>query len=780
MRRLSVTVITTLLFTTFLCSGLFAAERRLPDVEVKQYNGRPTVFIDGKPDALPGYCPWYTAEFYEKYTPRLFPDGFGVYHLDIRSLPNDHELWSGDRIDKVPVVKTPPDFFSLDRQVEIIRKGDPDARFFIRVFIRPPNSWTRLHPAEFVISETGVVADTPSLASDAYWRAAAQFSGATVGFVESRPWADRVIGYGNFHLAEGCHIPVAEGWLYDHNPCMTQKWREFLRKKYSTVQALRKAYRDTTLTFESVGVPRDRLRGTVPEVSNILYWQNAAENRALRDYQELTRDLFHRRFRQLSAAMAGAADRKVLILHDALKQPMTGWNLLGFFAIGQERHTSWNPAYPELMAGSGSMDVTRLFDIGPGFDGLVTPHDYQARGIGGVYEPEGMADSAVLRGKFFMSEMDTRYWETLHPDGSKSLGSARNPREWAAITWRNFASGWTRGYTSYWHHSWSVAEWFHNPEIHQTMQRQIEVMRESVNWKHETLPGIAMILDDASVLETNGAGNYLNEAVMWEYKMGLARCGVPFRIYLFEDLELENFPKHRVYYFPNLFRVDDKRLEILKKKVFRDGAVVVWGPGSGISDGEKIGIEPAKKLTGFDFEMLPANAPRRILISNFEHPVTRGLDADLVIGGPLAYGPVLMPKNCTELGLAWAKGGNNYTGLGLKEFGQGAAQSPAGIAGRGEGDYAAVFTTAVNLPANLWRNLARYAGAHVYCESNDILLTDNCVVSLHSLKPERKRIALPGKFKVTDLVTGKPFSKGTSEISFDLKGPETRVFLLEK
>jgi hypothetical protein len=478
--------------------------------------------------------------------------------------------------------------------------------------------------------------------------------------------------------------------------------------------------------------------------------------------------------------MGGAADRKVLILHDALKQPMQGWNLLGFFAIGPERYTSWSPAYPELMAGSGSFDVTRLFDITSGFDGLVTPHDYQARGVGGVYDPEGMADSAVLRGRFFMSEMDTRYWETLHPDGSKSLGSARSPKEWAAITWRNFADGWTRGYTSYWHHAWSVADWFKSPEVQATIQRQVEAIRESLNWKHETVPGIAVILDDSAVLETNGSGNFLNEAVMWEQKMGLARCGVPYRIYLLDDLTLENFPKHRVYYFPNLFRVDDKRLEILKKKVFRDGAVVVWGPGSGISDGEKIGMESAKKLTGFDFDLLPANAPRRILLSNFDHPVTRGLNADLVIGGPLAYGPILMPKNCTELGLAWAKGGNNYTGLGLKEFGRGAAQSPAGIAARGEGDYAAVFTTAVNLPADLWRTLARYAGAHVYCETNDVLMADNSIVALHSLKSERKHISLPGKYKITDVITGKVYSKGTNEITFDLKGPETRVFLLEK
>ena len=51
-------------------------------------------------------------------------------------------------------------------------------------------------------------------------------------------------------------------------------------------------------------------------------------------------------------------------------------------------------------------------------------------------------------------------------------------------------------------------------------QVQIEVMDESVGWVREDVPGIAMIIDDTAVLETNGNGAYLNEAIHWEWKMG--------------------------------------------------------------------------------------------------------------------------------------------------------------------------------------------------------------------------------------------------------------------
>jgi hypothetical protein len=757
-------------------TGRAGTQGRLPDVEVLMHNGRPTVFVDSKPTALPAYSTFGQNRL-KKEMQFFMEIGMDMYHLEVARLPFDYNssrFWVGDVIDKKPLLKVPEDFYGVDEQAKFILESDPDAYLFIRFVIRPPESWKKLHENEYFITDENTIHDTPSLASDAYWDAAAKFSAAVVGYVESTSWAAHVIGYGNYHHTEGMHMPVADGWLFDHNPLMIGKLREYLRKKYGSVDKLRTAYGNPLLTFDTAEVPKDRLRGNVPEVTQIPCFQAGKDNQALRDYLELTRDLFHRRYRQLGEAMAGAADRKMIFLHDALKQTMLGWNLKGFFgypSFGEKE--SWSPVFPDLVAGSGSMNAAAL-DGYPGYNGLVTPHDYQARGIGGVYEPEGIADSIVLRGMYFSCEMDSRFHRTTE------IGSARNLKEAEAILWRNLATSLSRGFNSYWQWGFAVEEWFYCDEIRAVIARQADIMRRSLDWKHETVPGIAMILDDSAALETNGAGNYFNEAILWEQKMGMARCGVPHRIYLWEDLELPNFPKHRVYYFPNLFRADEKRMAILKDTVFRDGNVVIWGPGSGISDGAMIGTESASRLTGFAFTLLPSNAPRRVLLSNFDHPIVRGMSAATILGGPLAYGPVLIPGDGTELGIAWAKGGFNHKGMAVKEFGKGAAQSREGIALRGAGDYAAIFSTVVNLPAQFWRNAARWAGSHVWSETDDILLADSCIAALHSIKPERKRIVLPGKYTVTDLSTGKLFSRRTSEILFDLRAPETRVFLIEE
>jgi hypothetical protein len=352
--------------------------------------------------------------------------------------------------------------------------------------------------------------------------------------------------------------------------------------------------------------------------------------------------------------------------------------------------------------------------------------------------------------------MDTRTWT-----GRDLTGRAENLQQFTAVTWRNLATSLTRGFTSYWMDLHQ--DWFADDSMHPVIERQARVIEESINWDHADVPGIAVVIDDAAALETNGNGAPLNELVMWEWRQGLAHCGVPYRIYLFEDLLLGNFPAHRVFYFPNLFKVDDARLKLLRDRVFGSNRVVVWGPGSGISDGRTISPDHALRLTGFSFDLLATNEQRRTQIIDFDHTITRDLPADTVFGGPLAYGPALYPSDGRRLGLALTKQGRMYGGLNVKEC-------------RG---WTSVFAAAGPLPAGLWRGLARHAGAHIWCEENDVLLADSCVVALHSVKSGPRTIRLPRFARVTDLATGESIVEPTDRLTLNIDAPQTRVFRYE-
>lgn len=742
----------------------------MAEAEVRVHRGRPTIFVNGKPLALPAYSPvaGRRPQLFREQSARFFEHGLDLYLLTppCGILPPGAEqqwcpplFWRGDEITGEPLLEPAHDF---DSDVDHILQGAPDAYILIRSSPDEPQSWRRLHPDDLFVNDNGEVLQVPSLASDLFSEMRGRVTRAWMGWCERRPWAHRIVGYWNGDRVEGTHEPLIHGWLFDHSPVMLAKWREFLRRKYGTGEALRAAHGSPSADFETYDTPRDANRGLVGDVESRPFWPAAP---AVRDYLELTRDLYHERLRRLAGdTRAACLGRKRVLVYDCLKQWMQGWSNLGFFGA----QTSWPLAFPDVLAGSGHVAIAPLLDA-PGVDGLITPHDYQARGIGGVYENEGITDSCILRGRLFLSEMDTRSWT-----GTDVCFPARDLAEFKAITWRNLATAWTRGFHAYWMDVYQ--DWFADPAMHrEVIAPQVRAIRQALEWEHADEPGIAVVIDDSAALDADPRGNYLNEAVLWEVRQGLARCGVPHRIYLLDDLALDNFPPHRLFWFPNLFRYDARKRALLERVVMRDGRVAVWGPASGISDGATVSATAAEALTGFRMELIPANLPRRVLISDFTHPATRDLDAGTLYGGALAYGPTLVPLDGQRLGEVWLHRGLARSGLAVRNFGQGAGQGRD----RGAGDWASVFTTALGLPADLWRGLARWAGAHVWCESNDVLMADRSVVALHTVKPGPKRITLPAPSIVRDVIQDRRLGDNMTVIDFEAHSPETRVFRFE-
>lgn len=747
------------------------AENRSPpmaEAEIRVQNGKPVIVVNGEPIPFVAYSPvaGRRPAVFRRQTARFFahaPDVFLLTPPEGKLPPEEpwewapSLFWRGDTITGEPLL---PPAWDFDADVQHILEGHPNAWLLLRSSPDEPRSWRKLHPDELFVNDLGERLECPSLASDLFTEMRGQATRAWIGWYERRPWAHRIIGYWNGDRVEGSHQPLIEGWLFDHSPVMLAKWRAFLREKYKTVEALRAAHGVPDADFETYDTPRDRNRGPVPLVERLPFWPSEA---AVRDYLELSRDLYHARLRRLAADTATATlGRKRILVYDCLKQWMQGWSNWGFF----DAKTSWPWAFPDVLAGSGHISVAPLLTM-PGFDGLITPHDYQARGIGGVYENEGITDSLILRGRLFLSEMDTRTWTGRDP-----IFPARDLQEFKAITWRNLATAWSRGFLIYWMDVYE--DWFADPAMHETViAPQTRAIRQALHWEHATEPGIAVILDDSAALDADPRGNYLNEAVLWEVRQGLARCGVPHRIYLPDDLALPNFPEHRLFWFPNLFRVDARKRALLEKVVLRNGHVAVWGPATGISDGARASAEAAAAITGLQMELLEVNLPRRVLISNFAHPITRNLPAGLHYGSALSYGPVLVPLDGDRLGEAWLHRGLLRSGLSVKTFGRGAGR------GGGPGDWASVFTVALGLPAPLWRELARWAGAHVWCESDDVIIASRSVAALHTLKGGPRSLRLPWPADVTDVITDQPVGRGLHAIEWTAPDvPDTRVFHL--
>ena len=733
---------------------------------VQLHNGRPVLCENGQPRPIVMYSPGDAfGNLGREDVDRFLAAGVDTFYFWIGREEKEHNIFTSpwwhsvDQLDE-PEFQFAERFFTLPEKVEYVVQRCPTARFLLRFYNHPPLSWKRAFSGELAVDESGKTLEEVSLASRKFMVDNELFLNHIIGWIERQPWAWRVLGYLTLHEAEGTTSLAISGMLFDSSAPMQQAFREFVTKRYGTTAALQAAWGNPASTLDQVRVPVNRFQ-TERERGGSMHWREAQATQDVRDYLELVRELFLERCRLfVGTVQATAAPRQVLIGMDALKQGMQGWICENFFTGRAPR-----AHHSHALAASGSAGADEFFRI-PGFNILNTPYDYIYRQMGGAYEPEGIVDSVVLRGKLFLGENDFR---TYACSENGSYGYARNDTEVAAGLWRAVAETIARGSHSYWMDVTSFATpqggYFRSPAIMNVIQKIAPVLRRSLDWKHTDVPGIAMIVDDRAALHEDFSVDFQNLAVMWQRLTGLAHAGVPYRMYLWEDLLANNLPDHRLFVFPNLFLMNEERLAILKERVCRNGRVVLWGPGTAITDGNKLSAEWASRVTGMPMTLLNESYSRRVTLTRYDHPITARLRGAIAYGDSAPYGPILLPDcdpSVSEQGSVLTTRGVNRPGLAIKDM----------------GEWTSVFTAAVPVPADLLREMARHAGAHVYSEENDVIMASKEFLGVHSVRPGRRIIKLPSLTPVWDVTEGSQISKGTDQIELDIVAPQTKLFLL--
>lgn len=758
---------------------------------VASHAGKPSFFQDDVPAVLPSYCACGPAfPNYADAIRRFAAHGCTVFWLMPTGGYNGEwgtsPFWTAPGQINDPPAAMPESYFGLDQQAQLVLSIVPEARFFVRMMDMPPESWAAAHPDDMLLNHLGGRYPIPSYASERYLAESSAFFRALAGYCERQPWADRIIGHVVYPLGEGATPLACEGFLFDQSPVMQQVFRAFLREEYGTDAALQAAWDDPAVTLDTATVPGDtdfRRRGEKPA----LFWPKARQVRRERDYFDCQTPLFRRYLAAAIAAFKSVAPHR-LVGFDACKGNMLGWMCHPIFSGGR-----WKEHYGDQILATGSAGMAELLDL-PGLDLVATPHDYRCRWVGFGFDPEGIGDSVQLHGRIMMVEEDQR----SYANNERGLFGSIEPGEEEAILYRNLAASLTKGQQTY---PMDVCVGYFEAEpIQQVLARRRELEAQLLNVERADVPSVVMLVDERASLYTDFSSEYNDLAVIRQRIWGMNHCGVPTRTFLWDDLKRDNFPAcHKLFLLPNCYYFSADAQAVLKDKLFRDGNVIVFGPGSGITDGETTSPDFAAALLGMDFELYDYEYPRFVTLDNWGHPVTAGFGACESYGDTHRYGPVLVPfdraaPDCTSgsksrraladdarpfvrLGTIPLDNGKRRPGLVVKEFGKGAAGN--GVPGpRGVGDYAVVFTAAVPLPANLLRNLARYSGTHVFDEVDDVVYADSTMVAVHAIKPGPRRIALPQRCNVEDVVSGEAVGRNLTEITFQVPSPVTRWFRL--
>ncbi len=237
----------------------------MPKAEIREHNGVPTLFIDGKPNAAMTYMT------YNRKETKYFRD-FGEAGVDLAtfSATSDYSYYG-----LAPPTWLGPDKFDytcFDKRITSILEANPKALLFPRIYVSAPSWWCEKYP-----DEVAKQADESIKKGDHYhgqpfaWPASEKWRQDTamalrqlIEHIRSSPYGDHVIGY---HVAS----LYTEEWFHHNfwgrNPSYwgyskpsREAFRAFLEKKYGTAEALRKAWNDPNVDHGSAAVPSKEAR----------------------------------------------------------------------------------------------------------------------------------------------------------------------------------------------------------------------------------------------------------------------------------------------------------------------------------------------------------------------------------------------------------------------------------------------------------------------------------------------------------------------------------------
>lgn len=692
--------------------------------EVKMHNGSPAVFVNGKPIFFNGFVAIDCLN--PKINKGMADAGVHIY---------DHSVSLGHRTEEKY------DYSDCDDLLQKVTAVDPQAYFVIRLGteVEGMNKWLVKHPKDVIKWADGTTGplDTKgwlpiSRSSKPWLKDASTDLTVFVKHIRSGPYADRVLGLFvcDVQACEWFGPLLWEGGVGDFSEASTEAFRQWLRAKYKTEAALRRAWKDPSVTFSRVTVP------TVEE-------RKVGEDRIrFRDPAKLGTRItdWYLYYSEVNADAIAHFARIV-------KQASDGNMLVGSFY-------GYLNVFGPYQLESQHNAVTRLLRC-PDLDFMGSPSHYGGRGPGGTSVSMTMVESILLHGKMNINESDIRTHVTQDP-----IGRCTTPAETAGVLKRELGNILSRG-QSFWWADMSFGT-YDDPDVLALIKQLKTAGDQSMLRSRLGSAEIAVILDDKSwTVCRPGVGVEVDGKTDWP------RLGASQSYYLLSDIANPKLPRHKLYVFMNAYSLTDGEIRAIHARLKKDHATALWMYAPGYVSETGLSTERMKTLTGINLVCIPQvqastikmnGSQKRAVFRGLKDPTgVKGADGDGIGTGPVFYADD--PR--TEV-------------LGLVE----PLHKPGFVIKQMDGWRSVYYASSMITPEAL-RAVADYAGVHIYSSSNDCFFADRGIICLHAAKGGWKLIDLPKTCDVFDLLTGERIATNTKRLKLNVKEKDTVLLRVE-
>lgn len=733
--------------------------------EVRIQNGAPALFVNGKLTSQMLAAPYRpgTSDFQD-----FQKAGISIYNIYLRFDWTAPEQY---------------DFKKIDDKMDAFLKVEPNALFIPRILLTPGKWWCKEYPQDITMRDDGTPAGMfgepcyPSLASEKYRDLSLKAMIAFLKHVEGK-YGDHMVGYqvGNgfggewlmfnsfWEVKPGAEPPTKFG-VEDYSPPAQAGFRVWLRKKYGTVEQLRRAWNDNKVTFETATPPNEVERYS----SNHGIFFDPGVSRRVPDYFSF--------FNEMTADM--------LIENAKWAKEVTGRKKI----IGAFYGYLWCN-FPNLsVVHSGHLGFAKVLRS-PDVDFIASPYTYDNKQIGGPNNSQTLPESVMAHGKLYFNEVDTethlkqRQWRW-----GNALNNPKNFGETKALLMRDYGYALTKGFGMWWTDLHGGT--YHDDQIIKLVSDLREIDLKQLAADKRSSADIAVILDEDSFTYTGDGEPLFNALLTAQKQWELGFIGAPWDPYLLTDLDNPKLRDYKVYIFLNTFRVTPAQRAAIHARLKRNHATAVWVYAPGYI-GDKLSVANMRALTGIDLAESDTAGELHVEITSFDQPYTKSLPKGFAYGTDVNvenikrwYDHQIYLKDPRDPSLKrdlpgfrispqfWSNDPKATT------LGKLAGLDKPGLVMKKQDGWTSVYSSAPIIPAALIRNIVKAAGGHVYSDANDVVYANRNTLVVYAPAGGTRTIHLPQKARVTNLLDKTVVAKDVTEFPLTLEPNSTVILGLE-
>lgn len=669
-------------------------------------------------------------------------------------------------------------------EAEAILKAVPDGYIIMRVSLLPSEEWLKENPSQIVQYSDGrkihtrltaeslaIEADgMPSLCSRKWREYMGKALIETVDEVKKLSFADRIVGC--FLCAGGTSEwyyinPIEDfstGAYADLSEAFKEEYKGFLDKKYGEGKA-EPVVPDAASRFYTSEV--DRLVASPGRVyagqSAPLTPSNGTNFGAFLDI-----DNYPRTFDFYRAWHEGTANS--IIYFAKLLKEHYGEFLVGAFygSMGGS----------EIVWASNGAGVIKVLESGY-VDFLADPGVYENRQPGGFTGQRVAWDSFNIHNAMFVVEDDVRTHAENRYFGEMvemfTLDDTLN------VLKRDFGRDICDDLQGWWFDQHVGGGRYKFPEVYELFARQQKIGELAYSLDRRKNNEIAFIYDEESVHTVSRQTT--DECVQDIRNYEIANIGAPVDCYYHNDMANDSMPDYKLYVFTNCFYLSDSEREAIKKKLAKNNATALFLYGNGIINPDKekmLDVKNVSELTGIECACLNENHSPMFRINEKTHKITERFDSRKIFGAflkerkasvgfiqlakPRSYlYPVIYPNDSTAESIA------SFAQTGL----------PAVSVKKLDG-FTSVYCGTKYISADFIREVARFAGCHIYEEDGNVLYANRNFITVHAAKSGEITVKLKEKGSAYELYENKYYAENANEFTFAAKSGDTKMFLIKK